>query len=335
MTEVERYVHTPLTSYFNQKWKSVYDGVSRCNSVINVATKAKDANEITDAELTQYIAEARFLRGHFHFLAKQIWQNVPYIDETITDFLTVGNVGSGGEYIDIWPMIEADFQAAINDLPVNRSQPGRCDKWAAKAYLAKCHMWQMDLPSAKPLLDDVINNGPYDLVNCYHENYKIATNNNDESIWEYQASVNDGHYENGNYGDVLNFPYGNGPGTCCGFHQPSQNLVNSFKTDAAGLPLLDTFNDSDVTSDQGLLSSQPFTEYAGTLDPRLDWTVGRRGIPYLDWGDHPGKDWIRDQDYGGPYAAIKEVYYEAEEGVMTSTSDGQADQQPIMSGSFV
>jgi hypothetical protein len=61
------------------------------------------------------------------------------------------------------------------------------------------------------------------------------------------------------------------------------------------LPLIDTFNNSDVTNDQGIESSTPFTPYAGTLDARLDWTVGRRGIPYLDWGLHPGKAWIRVQ----------------------------------------
>jgi hypothetical protein len=157
-------------------------------------------------------------------------------------------------------------------------------------------------------------------MTCYHDNYTIAGNNNDESIWEYQASVNEPGYENGNYGDVLNFPYSDGPGTCCGFHQPSQNLVNAFQTDGNGLPLLDTFNDTNVVSDQGVDSNQPFTEHTGPLDPRLDWTVGRRGLPYLDWGDHPGKNWIRDQDYGGPYAPIKEVYYEAEEGTGTATS---------------
>ncbi len=26
------------------------------------------------------------------------------------------------------------------------------------------------------------------------------------------------------------------------------------------------------------------------VDPRLDWTVGRRGIPYWDWGVHTGSD---------------------------------------------
>jgi hypothetical protein len=123
-------------------------------------------------------------------------------------------------------------------------------------------------------------------------------------------SVNDGAFGgNGNAGDELNFPMG-GPGGCCGFFQPSQYLVNHFKTNAiTGLPDFDNFNRDDVKSDEGLLSSDPFIPYAGTLDPRLDWTVGRRGIPYLDWGNHPGSEWIRDQNYSGPYSPKKNVYY--------------------------
>jgi len=321
MTEIERYVHTPLTSYMDQEWRGLYDGVSRSNDVIIVAGIALEAGDITQEEHDNYVAEARFLRGHYHFDAKQEFGNIPYIDENVTDYFTVGNVNESGEYIDAWPMIEADFQYAIDHLPEIRSQAGRCDQWAAKAYLAKCHMWQMDLSAAKPLLDDILNNGPYELVDSYHDNFRIATNNNKESIWEYQASVNDGTAgENGNWADVLNFPYGGGPGTCCGFHQPSINGVNAHQTDGNGLPLLDTFNDTDVVNDQGLSSADPFTEHTGPLDPRLDWSVGRRGIPYLDWGDHPGKDWIRDQDYGGPYAPKKNIYYKAEEGSLTDAA---------------
>ena len=76
------------------------------------------------------------------------------------------------------------------------------------------------------------------------------------------------------------------PDECCGFFQPSQYLVNHFKTDPhTGLPDLITFNDNPVNADQGnCLTILHFTPYTGTLDPRLDWTVGRRGIPYLDWG---------------------------------------------------
>jgi hypothetical protein len=62
----------------------------------------------------------------------------------------------------------------------------------------------------------------------------------------------------------------------------------------------------------GLEASADFTPDAGNLDPRLDWTVGRRGIPFLDWGPHPGKTWIRDQGNGGPYTAKKNSYYKTQ-----------------------
>ena len=320
-TELERYVATPLTSYMDQEWRGLYDGVSRCNDVIQVANTALEAGTITQEQYDLYVAEARFLRGYFHFDAKQEFENIPYIDETVEDYTTVGNVDEGGNYIDIWPNIEADFQHAIDNLPEIRAQKGRSDKWAARAYLAKCHMWQMDMAAAKPLLDAIIDTGPYSLVPCYRDNFIIAGNNNSESIWEYQASVNDGTTGgNGNWADVLNFPYGGGPGTCCGFHQPSQNLVNAHQVDGNGLPLLDTFNDTDVANDQGVDSADPFTEHTGPLDPRLDHSLGRRGIPYLDWGEHPGKDWVRDQEYGGPYAPKKNIYYASEKDVLTSAS---------------
>src|SRR5687767_11573284 len=79
--------------------------------------------------------------------------------------------------------------------------------------------------------------------------------------------------------------------------------------------LPDTYNEVDVTSDENVTSAQPFTPYmAETLDPRLDWTVGRRGVPYYDWGFHPGRDWIRMVTYGGPYSPKKNTFYKADEG---------------------
>ncbi len=57
------------------------------------------------------------------------------------------------------------------------------------------------------------------------------------------------------------------------------------------------------------------------VDPRLDWTVGRRGIPYWDWGVHTGSDWIRDQSYGGPYSPKKQVYKKSDEGKYTETGN--------------
>ncbi|WP_254411550.1 RagB/SusD family nutrient uptake outer membrane protein [Dyadobacter diqingensis] len=297
ITTIEKYIQQADIGGFNDKWVALYDGVSRSNDVLRLIAKATD---MTDAEKSQATAEARFLRGWYHFEAKKMWNMVPYVDEKVTDYLNLPNDK------DIWPLIEADFQFAVDNLSATKAQVGRASKWSAKAMLAKTHMYQSDYTAAKPLLVDLVTNGPFSLVANYHDNFRIATENNSESVFEVQMSVADGGSgENGSWGDNLNFPYGSGPGGCCGFYQPSQNLVNAFKTDANGLPLLDTFNDTDVKNDEGLSSSDPFTPYDGTLDPRLDWTVGRRGLPFLNWGIHPGKNWIRDQSFAGPYTFKK------------------------------
>ncbi|WP_338871548.1 RagB/SusD family nutrient uptake outer membrane protein [Spirosoma sp. SC4-14] len=302
--------------YFRGKWRGMYDGIARSNDALQAVAVAKD---MTDAEKQQVIAEARFLRGHYHFELKKMYNMVPYIDEKTYNPNDLESTKLPNN-TDIWPNIVADIKAAYDALPTKQTQVGRPTKWAAAAELAKAYLFQKKYAEAKTLLEAIVASGQYKLVDKYHDNFKAVTNNNAESIFEIQYSVNDGASggENGNIGSTLNYPYGGGGvTTCCGFFQPSQNLVNAFKTDATGLPMLDTFNASDVTNDQGIESTAPFTPYAGTVDPRLDWTVGRRGIPFLDWGVHPGKAYVRDQSYGGPYSPKKHVMYKSDVGTNT------------------
>ncbi|SEM56894.1 Starch-binding associating with outer membrane [bacterium A37T11] len=297
ITTIERYVSQPDISVFNEKWVTVYDGVSRSNNVLKLIAQATD---MSADDIKQSTAEARFLRAWYHFEAKKMWNMVPYVDENVTDYVHLPNDA------DIWPNIEEDLNFAIDNLSLSKSEAGRANQWTAKALLAKVYMFEHKNDEARTLLDNIIDSGPFALVDHFHDNFKISTENNVESVFEVQMSVGDGgNGENGNWGDYLNFPYGDGPGGCCGFFQPSQNLVNAFKTDANGLPLLDDFNDTDVKNDEGIASAASFVPYAGTLDPRLDWTVGRRGIPFLNYGIHPGRNWIRDQSFGGPYTFKK------------------------------
>src|SRR5215210_615838 len=116
-------------------------------------------------------------------------------------------------------------------------------------------MFQDKYTQAKPLLENLIANGvtasgkKYALVN-FQDNFNAQTKNSAESVFACQMSVNDGSQLNGNFGDVLNFPNGAGaPGGCCGFNNPSFNLANAYKTDANGLPLLDTWDNGTVVSD--------------------------------------------------------------------------------------
>jgi hypothetical protein len=199
-------------------------------------------------------------------------------------------------------------------------------------YLAKAYMFQKKFAAAKTLLEDVYKNSGKKLVPNFHDNFRTTGNNNAESIFEIQFSVNDGSTgNNGNAGDGLNWPYNaSSPGRgCCGFYLPSQNLVNAFKTTEDGLPMIgekkdgtaDTYNNVDLPNDQGLASSVAFNlNKSIPVDPRLDWTVGRRGVNFLDWGIMPGQIWIRDQGYSGPYIGKKWMYYLAEEGSTTHST---------------
>jgi hypothetical protein len=315
---IERFESNATNGYYNTKWSVVYEGVTRCNSVLKTMAKATD---ISASDVTRITGEARFLRGHYHFEAKKMWKNVPYVDEKVTDFKVPNDK-------DIWPQIEADLKFAYDNLPEVMNAKGRVNKWAAGAMYAKALLYQGKFAEAKAVFDLVYSNGKnaqgqkFALLPRYHMSFNAETENSTESVFAVQYSVNDGAPDaaNGGWGEVLNFPYNSGPGGCCGFYQPSQDLVNAFQVDANGLPFLDTYNSNEVKNDQGLTSAQPFVPTTAALDARLDWTVGRRGIPYLDHGKHPGADWIRLQSYGGPYSPIKNVFTKAEKDKLSDKS---------------
>jgi len=310
ITPIERGNVDANNPYLEGKWRNYYDGISRVNGAIKAFTALK---EISASEKATRLAEAKFLRAWFHFDLYRIFRNVPYIDETLED-VRVGNSAN------ILSKIQGDLIAAIGALPVTQPEAGRITKGAAQAVLGNTYMWEKKYTEAKAQFDAIVGSGRYALNAKYHDNFNAATRNSKEGILEVQQSINDGTTDNGNNGDILNFPYNGGPAGCCGFHQPSQDLVNAFQVDANGLPLLDAYSATNVTNDDGVKSADPFTPHAGPLDARVDWTVGRRGIPYLDWGKHPGSVWIRDQAYGGPYAPIKNTHYKAQEGSLTTSS---------------
>ena len=326
---IQQYTPLATNNFFNVKWRAVYEGIARTNGTIRVANALTPA-DITDDEKNQVIAEARFLRGYYHLEAKRMWSNVPYVDESVT--VTNAKVPNT---IDIWPKIMADLDMARKTLSPTIAQIGRVNRWAAAAFYATALLDQGKYAEALPVLTNVITNGvnaagvKYDLAPSFHDLFNADMENlastRAESVFAYEASVNDGSGgNNANFDQVLNFPYNGGPGGCCGFFQPSFDFVNSFRTTAAGLPLLDkSYNTpaNEVRNDQGIASSAAFTPDAGNLDPRLDHTVGRRGIPYLDWGPHPGASWIRDQGNGGPYAPKKNVYYRNQAGKLTDATN--------------
>lgn len=322
MNPVERNEHDPANRVINTNWNAFYDGIARSNDVIKIANESAG---VEAGRISQYIAEARFLRAHYHFQLVRIFgANIPYVDETVPSDGLIANDR------EIWSDIEADFEAAMGTLPASQGQIGRATSWAAKAYLGRVFLYQAKYTQALAMFNDVINNGGFSMINNFGDVHGTAGNNGPHSIFQVQMSVNDGvpDGQNGNYGEVLNNPHnGSAGGGCCGFFQPTHNLVNAFKT-MNGLPMAN-FNDVDLGNDQGCFSSDPgccqadadgncletYTVDTQPVDPRLDHTVGRKGIPYLDWGLHSGIGYIRDQTYGGPFSPKKRVFKLAEQNI--------------------
>ncbi|TMI75950.1 MAG: RagB/SusD family nutrient uptake outer membrane protein [Bacillati bacterium ANGP1] len=287
-------------SYLDLKWKQVYEGVVRANATLRLLKKvlAEHPGLISPSDANGIKGEALFLRAHYHFEAWRMWKNIPYYTEDDQNYFKPNNV-------DPIPLILADLNAAIALLPdkPRDGEVGRVTSWTAKAYKGRVQVHTGDYTNGLVTLRDVQANGPYKLEVDFHHVWTgvHAFANGPETILAYEASANDGDPNGGNanFGERLNFP--NTDPFCCGFNQPSQNLVNFFVVNDSGLPLAvtdPTWNTSNATLDSS--ATVP-------VDPRLDWTVGRDGVPYKDWGNHE-PSWIRNRPYAGPYSVKKNVH---------------------------
>jgi starch-binding outer membrane protein, SusD/RagB family len=317
INEIERWDIQTTNGYAADKWKWYLKGVTRANGVLKVL---KGTKNLTAEQATEFEAETRFLRGWFNFEAWLVFKNIAIIKEDTPDATKVPN------NVDAMPAIVEDLTFAMNNLPDVSLQiePGRPSKYAAMAVLARAYMQTLDYASAKPLLDGIIASGKFSLRPNFFDNFDIAHRNNSESIYEIERAINNGSTDGGSadIGTGLNAPQGSDIGTCCGFYQPSQDLVNAFKVDANGLPLLDTYNQVDLKNDMNVNSSDPFIPFTDVVDPRLDFTVSRRGIPYMDWGVNRGNDWIRLQSNGGPYLPAPKAFYKKAEKSAAAPSTG-------------
>lgn len=285
---MEIFATTPSTIIdVERKWLALYEGIRRANLSIRLLNQSENF----DANLkAQRIAEMQFLRGHYHFEAKKIFGNICWVTESIEtkdDFYKVSN--SDLSDAEQWAKIVDDFKAAAQTLPDTQDEPGRPTKMAAKAYLTKCYIFQQKWSEAATIADEVINSGIYSLEPNFRDVFLAENDNGPEIIFSVQQTINDGSPSNynGSIGDRLMPP--GGPYAGYGFLRPSQNLVNVFKTDDKGMPLNDGI---DLTDENN-------------VDPRIDHTLARPGIPYLDIQVY---DWTpREASVYGPYSPKKRM----------------------------
>tara|TARA_R110002049_G_scaffold279949_1_gene459080 strand:- start:35117 stop:36871 length:1755 start_codon:yes stop_codon:yes gene_type:complete len=301
-------------------WTNYYAAISRANFALSVINDIPDADY---ANKTLRQAELRFLRAHSHFMLKLLFKKIPYITEGLSqdELLQISNDVDNDA---LWNTIADDFLFAYNNLPQAQDEVGRADRNAAAAYLAKLRLYQAyeqndthqvtninmtRLQEVVDYADDVTGA----LEPDYGNNFLDGYDNGPESIWAAQFSINDGTtVSRVSFVTGLNSPHGTGLYGCCGFHLASHNMVNAFKTDASGLPLLDTFNTTNIFNSVDANGESPLA--AGiTLDPRIDHTVGIPGRPfkYRNTVNTTGDmvynfSWARDPGVYGYFGNMKE-----------------------------
>jgi len=320
----EQYAALPSNPSLETKWNMNYDGVSRANKALEIINKASD--NIPDERETEMKAEARFIRGFLHYSLKIVFKYIPYItknvenpvddmpytEEQMEDPKKVPNMTSDGNEIDTWRLIEADLRYAVNNLPAQQENVGEIDKYAAEAVLARVHLMQADYDAAEPLVNDIINNSGAHLVEHFYWNYDIAHNNNDESIFEIQSAADPtGGTNTNSFCTAMGLLPQHLGGW--GHYRISLQAVNAFKTNSEGLPEKN-WDENFFKNSYGITSGEEFVPSDHPVDPRLDWTVGRRGIPFLDWGVHEGYSWLRSPDFGGVFNSKKHMYYQSQTG---------------------
>jgi hypothetical protein len=268
----------------DQMWAQIYNNIARANNAL------LRLDNIAGSEFplkTSRQGEMRFLRGNHYFMAKIMWNLVPYIDENVptSEYIKISNTAMSSD--QLWDKIAADFRYAANVLPANQTDAGRPNKYTALAYLAKTMLYQAykqdnnhnmtgidqaKLNQVVSLCDSVINFSGYALAPDFGDNFLEVTENGPESVFAIQYSKNDGtQFGRIDMGHSLTYPMNPEYG-CCWQHIPSQDLVNNFKTDANGLPLFNGYNNTDATKVADFLNQ--------TFDPRLDHTVGIPGHPF-------------------------------------------------------
>jgi len=309
MNLIESYDATSTNDNLSVMWTRYYEGVLRCNNTLRVLALDQSGEQNISAErATQIQAEARMLRAHYYFFLWRVFVHIPYIDEHTTS----EEAKTKPNDVDVLPKIVEDLTFAKDNLPTEKinGEVGRVDKYVAEAYLGKVLLYQKKYAEALPLFQDVIS-AKGNIENMpFQNNFDVTKENGPEVVFAVQHAISpDGGSDNANVGDMLSGLYGTSPVGCCGFYQPTIDLVNAYKVDEEGLPFLDGgYRTDPYLSDFGLTGDAKENYELNVnlrFDPRLDYTVGRRGVPYLDYGIMPGDPWIRLSSYAGPFVGIK------------------------------
>ena len=248
---VDKFNILPSNSAVESVWKRYYDGVLKCNVVVDGLPAASAT--VSDAVKTSGVAQAKFLRAYYYFTLTSTYGEIPLrVKVEMPDELQSPAVPQ----TQVYAQIVSDLNSAAAVLPVawSGADLGRATKGAALSLLSKAYLFQQKWDSAALAAQQVEALNIYKLTSNYRDNFSAATKNNSEAVfsaWHVSGA-------NPFQGNTLNQWMAPRSLNGYGFFYPTQSLVSNFEKSTAGVD-----------------------------DPRLDYTVARSGHPYFDQAFNP------------------------------------------------
>lgn len=181
-----------------EPYKLFYTAASQACQMIELIPSC----EFTDQQLKNaYLGEAYFLRAYAHWFLFMNWRNISLMEhfpKSSKDYIAQ----SAPE--KTWEFIISDLQKAKELLPKKGywtgDNTGRVTSASAAALLGKAYLYRSGIEpkygtssktyynEAAACFDEIIKgeHGAFDLVDDYNDNFKVATENNVESVLEFQ-----------------------------------------------------------------------------------------------------------------------------------------------------
>ncbi len=224
LNQYDNFTVDPSEGQLNGFWTAQYQNINYANQVIDNVPNINMDGGLKN----RYIAEAKFVRAYSYFRLERAFGNIPLVLKVPSAPAELNPVQSTPA--EVWAAIEKDLTDAAAVLPVSYgpADVGRATKGAALALMAKVSMYQSKWSEVLNYSKQVMDLGVYSLFPDFYGMFRIANENNQESIFEIQCNylAGNGMLSNSQYSQIQ----GNRDADAgWGFNVPTQDLVNAFE----------------------------------------------------------------------------------------------------------
>lgn len=180
--------HIPMVNY----WMQIYRSINAANFSIEGIPTSTDVS-FTEEKRTQYVAEARFMRGYNYFFLATLYGDIPLSLKTLNNFDEYDQPKS--TQAEVYAAVIDDLTFARDNLPATwpASYQGRPTRAAAAAYLAQTYLFMGDFANAETAAREAITIAEGDgfmLVDDYESIFQEATEDNAETIFKFEYVKN-------------------------------------------------------------------------------------------------------------------------------------------------